>query len=84
VSRRRWVSLVASRCSRLVMVRDRSYECERRLQLQKGDTHVQRLVMTADLFSQPVDFFFHPDVSDREDELLDSHLLIDEMISVGF
>lgn len=50
--------------------------------MQKGNAHVQRLVMTTDLFPQPIDLLFHPDVSDREDELLDGHLLIDEMFSV--
>jgi hypothetical protein len=52
------------------------------LQLQERYAHVERLVVTGDLLPQPVDLLLHADIPDREDKLLDSHLLINQMIGI--
>lgn len=38
--------------------------------------------MASNLFSQSIDLFLHSHVSDREDKLLDAHLLIDQMVCI--
>ena len=38
--------------------------------------------MAIDLLPQTVNLFLHADIPDREDELLDSHLLIDQVIGI--
>lgn len=38
--------------------------------------------MAINLLSQSIDFFLHSHVSNREDELFDAHLLIDQMVCI--
>ena len=38
--------------------------------------------MASDLLPQPVYLFLHTHVSDRENELLDAHLLVDQVICI--
>lgn len=39
--------------------------------------------MTGNLLPQPIYLFLHAHISNRVDDLLDSHLFIDQMLSVG-